>query len=77
MLNSVSGYLAFKDAVKNQYNSGQNFCPTEFPPSKTVAYNVPRFFEFYYDGEEGRIVMTALRANDAYITYYVFWGAIQ
>ena len=42
-----------------------------------VSYNVPRFFEFYYDREEGRIVMTALRANDAYITYYVFWGAIQ
>ena len=65
-------YLAFKHAVRNQY-----FCPTEFAPIHAVAYNVPRFFEFYYDGEEGRIVMTALRANDAYITYYVFWGAIQ
>ena len=39
-----------------------------------VAYNVPRFFEFYYDGEEGRIAMSALRTNDAYITYYVFWS---
>ena len=39
-----------------------------------VAYNVPRFFEFYYDREKGHIVMSALRSNDAYITYYVFWS---
>ena len=39
-----------------------------------VAYNVPRFFEFYYDRKEGRIVMSTLRSNHAYITYYVFWS---
>ena len=39
-----------------------------------VAYNVPRFFEFYYDYEEGRIAMSALRSNHTYITYYVFWS---
>ena len=39
-----------------------------------VAYNVPKFFEFRYDFDEGRIVQSTLRSNPVYITYYIFWS---
>ena len=39
-----------------------------------VAYNVPKFFEFRYDLEEGRIIQSTLRSNPVYITYYIFWS---
>ena len=39
-----------------------------------VAYNVPKFFEFRYDFDEGRVKQSTLRANPVYITYYIFWS---
>ena len=39
-----------------------------------VVYNVPRFFEFYYDSKRDFIIVTALRSNNTYITYYIFWS---
>ena len=39
-----------------------------------VVFNVPRYFEYYYDSKSGFIVMSALRSNNTYVKYYVFWS---
>lgn len=43
----------------------------------SVVYNIPKFFEYRYVPDAAvRVVMTDLRRDLDYVTYYIFWSKL-